>query len=301
MSDKAGNTVADLKPTDFEIVEDGKLQTVETFKLIELDGGLMPGPDGPPREIRNDFDEETEASRDDVRLFGIFLDDYHVRQGTSMAARQQIARFIETQLGPSDMIGIVIERLGSRRGEMLEMRPMGDSGNTRLRFRVPARGLFGYRSDFMTDTKGEGILHHQFDSWGPWAGEIRGRTRGVLVADRLGKVVAFALGGLQERATMFVAPGDDAYGGMIVGENSRTDDMDVNITKEKKLTNIRSSTAEETEKLIPPRRLSLEQALEFCREDECVEVTPQAVRLRKVTLDQTTRGREAARRKHADR
>jgi GTP-binding protein len=196
---------------------------------------------------------------------------------------------------PSDMIGIVIERLGSRKGEMLEMRPMGDSGNTRLRFRVPARGLFGYRSDFMTDTKGEGILHHQFDSWGPWAGEIRGRTRGVLVADRQGKVVAFALGGLQERATMFVSPGDDAYTGMIVGENSRTDDMDVNVSKEKKLTNMRTTASDENIKLEPPRRITLELALEFIEDDELIEVTPDAIRLRKRVLEAHLRKKAAKR------
>ncbi|MGE0160445.1 MAG: translational GTPase TypA [Gemmatimonadales bacterium] len=196
---------------------------------------------------------------------------------------------------PSDMIGIVIERLGSRKGEMLEMRPMGDSGNTRLRFRVPARGLFGYRSDFMTDTKGEGILHHQFDSWGPWAGDIRGRTRGVLVADRQGKVVAFALGGLQERASMFVSPGDDAYGGMIVGENSRTDDMDVNVSKEKKLTNMRTTASDENIKLEPPRKITLELALEFIEDDELIEVTPDAIRLRKRILEPHLRKKAAKR------
>jgi len=196
---------------------------------------------------------------------------------------------------PSDMIGIVIERLGSRKGEMLEMRPMGDSGNTRLRFRVPARGLFGYRSDFMTDTKGESILHHQFDSWGPWAGDIRGRTRGVLVADRQGKVVAFALGGLQERATMFVSPGDDAYGGMIVGENSRTDDMDVNVSKEKKLTNMRTTASDENIKLEPPRKITLELALEFIEDDELIEVTPDAIRLRKRVLEPHLRKKAAKR------
>jgi GTP-binding protein len=196
---------------------------------------------------------------------------------------------------PSDMIGIVIERLGSRKGEMLEMRPMGDSGNTRLRFLVPARGLFGYRSDFMTDTKGEGILHHQFHSWGSWAGEIKGRTRGVLVADRMGKVVAFALGGLQERATMFVSPGDDAYGGMIVGENSRTDDMDVNVSKEKKLTNMRTTASDENIKLEPPRKITLELALEFIEDDELIEVTPDAIRLRKRVLEPHLRKKAAKR------
>jgi GTP-binding protein len=196
---------------------------------------------------------------------------------------------------PSDMIGIVIERLGSRKGEMIEMRPMGDSGATRLTFRVPARGLFGYRSDFMTDTKGEGILHHQFHSWGPWAGEIKGRTRGVLVADRLGKVVAFALGGLQERATMFVSPGEDAYCGMIVGENSRTDDMDVNVSKEKKLTNMRTTASDENIKLEPPRKITLELALEFIEDDELIEVTPDSIRLRKRVLEAHLRKKAAKR------
>ncbi|MBM4183027.1 MAG: translational GTPase TypA [Gemmatimonadetes bacterium] len=196
---------------------------------------------------------------------------------------------------PSGMIGIVIENLGSRRGEMTEMRPMGDSGATRLRFVVPARGLFGYRSEFMTETKGEGILHHQFDSWGPWAGPIKGRTRGVLVADRLGKVVAFALGSLQERATMFVSPGDDAYGGMIVGENSRTDDMDVNVSREKKLTNMRTTASDENIKLEPPRKITLELALEFIEDDELIEVTPDCIRLRKRVLEPHLRKKAAKR------
>jgi len=196
---------------------------------------------------------------------------------------------------PSEMVGTVIEKLGSRRGEMTEMRPMGDSGATRLRFRVPARGLFGYRSEFMTDTKGEGILHHNFHSWGDWAGPIKGRTRGVLVADRTGKAVGFALFGLQERATLFVKPGDDAYCGMIVGENSRTDDMDVNVSKEKKLTNMRTTASDENIKLEPPRRITLELGLEFIEDDELIEVTPDSIRLRKRVLDPTQRKKAAKR------
>jgi GTP-binding protein len=196
---------------------------------------------------------------------------------------------------PSDMVGTVIEKLGSRRGEMTEMRPMGDSGTTRLRFRVPARGLFGYRSEFMTDTKGEGILHHQFHSWGDWAGPIKGRTRGVLVADRTGKAVGFALFGLQERATLFVKPGDEAYGGMIVGENSRTDDMDVNVSKEKKLTNMRTTASDENIKLEPPRQITLELGLEFIEDDELIEVTPDSIRLRKRILDPNLRKKAAKR------
>jgi GTP-binding protein len=163
---------------------------------------------------------------------------------------------------------------------------------------VPARALIGFRTEFMTETRGTGILHHVFESYEPWFGELRTRPTGSLVADRSGLSTSYAMFNLQERGSLFVEPTTEVYEGMIVGENSRTDDMDVNITKEKKLTNIRSSTGEELERLIPPRKLSLEQALEFCREDECVEVTPEAVRLRKVVLDQTERGRLAARRKY---
>src|SRR5690349_9110470 len=163
---------------------------------------------------------------------------------------------------------------------------------------LAARALIGFRTEFLTDARGTGILHHVFERYEPWFGELRTRNNGSLVADRSGPVTAFAMTNLQERGTLFVEPTTEVYEGMIVGENSRSDDMDVNITKEKKLTNMRASTSDETEKLIPPRKLSLEQALEFCREDECVEVTPSAVRIRKVVLDQTQRAREAARRKH---
>jgi GTP-binding protein len=194
---------------------------------------------------------------------------------------------------PSEMVGTVIEKLGPRKGEMTEMKPMGDSGNTRLRFKIPARGLFGYRSEFMTDTRGEGILHHNFLEWDQWAGPLKGRTRGVLVAARPGKAVGFALFGLQERATLFVKPGDEAYGGMIVGENARTDDMDVNVSKEKKLTNMRTTASDENIKLEPPRRITLELALEFIEDDELIEVTPDAIRLRKRILDPNQRKKAA--------
>jgi GTP-binding protein len=194
---------------------------------------------------------------------------------------------------PSDMVGTVIEKLGPRKGEMTEMKPMGDSGTTRLRFKIPARGLFGYRSEFLTDTRGEGILHHNFQEWDAWAGPLKGRTRGVLVADRPGKAVGFALFGLQERATLFVSPGDEAYGGMIVGENVRTDDMDVNVSKEKKLTNMRTTASDENIKLEPPRKITLELALEFIQDDELIEVTPDAIRLRKRILDPNQRKKAA--------
>jgi GTP-binding protein len=198
---------------------------------------------------------------------------------------------------PSTMVGTVIEKLGGRKGEMTEMKPMGDSGTTRLRFRIPARGLFGYRSEFLTDTRGEGILHHNFHAWGDWAGPLRGRSRGVLVADRLGKAVGFALFGLQERATLFVSPGDEAYGGMIIGENARADDMEVNVSKEKKLTNMRTTASDENIKLEPPRQITLELALEFIEDDELIEVTPDGIRLRKRVLDPNQR-KKAARRAH---
>ena len=195
---------------------------------------------------------------------------------------------------PSELAGTVIEKLARRRGEMTAMKPVGDSGTTRLEFSVPARGLFGYRTEFLTDTRGDGILHHRFDRWDRWAGPIRGRGSGAMVADRLGKAVAFAIFGLQERGTMFVEPGLDCYGGMIVGENARPGDMDVNIGRTKKLTNMRTTAADDAVRIEPPRRMTLEQALGFIDDDELIEVTPDAIRLRKRELD-ASRRRKAAR------
>jgi GTP-binding protein len=160
-----------------------------------------------------------------------------------------------------------------------------------MEYVVPARGLIGFRTEFLTETRGTGILHHVFEGYEPWVGELRTRPSGSLVADRRGVVTSFALFNLQERGSMFVGPGAEVYEGMIVGENARSEDMDVNPTKEKKLTNMRSSTGEELVRLIPARQLSLEQALEFCREDECVEVTPATVRLRKVELSAEARAK----------
>ena len=194
---------------------------------------------------------------------------------------------------PSDMVGVVIEKLGPRKGEMTEMKPVGESGSTRLRFRIPARGLFGYRSEFLTDTRGEGTLYHTFLEWGPWAGDLKGRPKGVLVADREGVAVGFALFGLQERSTMFVEPGQSVYSGMIVGENVRSDDMDVNVCKEKKLTNMRTTSSDENIKLEPPRKLTLELALEFIEPDELIEVTPDGLRLRKRERDANKRRKAA--------
>ncbi|GAA3425230.1 translational GTPase TypA [Streptosporangium sandarakinum] len=197
---------------------------------------------------------------------------------------------------PEDYLGAVTQLLAVRKGRMEHMTNHG-TGWIRMEFVVPARGLIGFRTEFLTETRGTGLVHHVFEAYEPWFGELRTRNNGSLVADRSGPVTAFAMLNLQERGVLFVSPGTEVYEGMIVGENSRSDDMDVNITKEKKLTNMRSSTADETEKVIPPRQLSLEQALEFIREDECVEITPEAVRIRKVVLDAATRGRSAARAK----
>ncbi len=195
---------------------------------------------------------------------------------------------------PSDLVGTVIDKLAKRRGELVSMKPVGDSGMTRLEFSVPARGLFGYRTEFLTDTKGDGILHHRFDRWDAWAGDIRGRGRGAMVADRAGKAVAFAIFGLQERGVMFVEPGLDCYGGMIVGKCARSGDMDVNVNRTKKLTNMRTTAADDAVRLEPPLRMTLEQALDFIDDDELIEVTPDAVRLRKRELDRSRR-RKAAR------
>jgi GTP-binding protein len=166
---------------------------------------------------------------------------------------------------------------------------------------VPARGLIGFRTEFLTETRGTGLMHHVFERYEPWHGELRTRPTGSLVADRRGAVTSYASFGLQERGTLFVGPGVEVYEGMIVGEHSRADDLDVNPTREKKLTNVRSSTGEELERLVPARLLSLEQALEFCREDECVEVTPAMVRLRKVVLPALEREKQRARRARVDR
>jgi GTP-binding protein len=191
---------------------------------------------------------------------------------------------------PEDYLGVVTQLMALRKGRMEQMINHG-TGWVRMEYLVPARGLIGFRTEFLTETRGTGLLHHVFDRYEPWHGELRTRPTGSLVADRTGQTTGFALSNLQERGTMFVGPGTEVYEGMIVGENSRSDDMDVNPTKEKKLTNMRSSTGDILIPLIPHKQLSLEQALEFCREDECVEVTPSAVRIRKVLLAQTDRVR----------
>jgi GTP-binding protein len=198
---------------------------------------------------------------------------------------------------PEEFLGAVIEKLGPRRAEMIEMKNPGQ-GLVRLLYRIPARGLFGYRSEFLTDTRGTGIIHHRFLEYGSWAGPLAGRKRGTLVSMEYGSAVAFGLANLSERATLFVAPGTAVYEGMIIGESARPGDMDVNPTKEKKLTNMRTTSTDENIQLEPPRELTLEGALEYIEEDELIEVTPESIRLRKRFLSANDRkklSREAKR------
>jgi GTP-binding protein TypA/BipA len=195
---------------------------------------------------------------------------------------------------PEEFVGVVTQLLALRKGRLEQMVNHG-TGWVRMEYLVPARGLIGFRTEFLTETRGTGLLHHVFDRWEPWAGELRTRPTGALVSDRRGIAAQFALMNLQERGTLFVGPGAPVYEGMIVGENSRSDDLDVNATKEKHLTNMRSANADVLVRLVPHRMLSLDQALEFLREDECVEVTPQAVRLRKVALEKVQRIKAARR------
>ncbi|GGU44786.1 translational GTPase TypA [Nocardioides albus] len=201
---------------------------------------------------------------------------------------------------PEEHLGSITELLANRKGRMEGMTNHG-TGWVRMEFIVPARGLIGFRTEFLTETRGTGIAHHISEGYDRWAGEIRSRNNGSLVADRSGAATAYAMTSLQERGVMFVEPATEVYEGMIVGENSRADDMDVNITKEKQQTNVRSATSDNFEKLIPPKKLSLEQCLEFCREDECVEVTPDMVRIRKVVLDANDRGKIASRARKANK
>ena len=197
---------------------------------------------------------------------------------------------------PEEYIGVVTQLLALRKGRLQQMVNHG-TGWARMEYLVPARGLIGFRTEFLTETRGTGILHHVFEAWEPWHGELRTRPTGSLVADRRGPTTAFAIINLQERGSLFIAPGVEVYEGMIVGENSRADDLDVNATKEKKLTNMRAASSDETVRLIPPRPLSLEQALELIREDECVEVTPKSIRLRKAELSAQKRQSATSRRK----
>ena len=200
---------------------------------------------------------------------------------------------------PEEYLGVITQLMALRKGRMEQMVNHG-TGWIRLDWRVPSRGLIGFRTEFLTETRGTGLLHHVFDGYEPWHGELRTRPTGSLVADRRGIATSYAIAAIQERGTIFIEPGMEVYEGMVIGENSRADDMDVNSVREKKLTNMRASGSDEAEKLIPPKRLNMEGALEFCAEDECVEVTPAVVRIRKVILDQGERARSASRAKKAN-
>jgi len=197
---------------------------------------------------------------------------------------------------PEDFVGVVTQMLALRKGRMEHMTNHG-TGWVRMEYIVPARGLIGFRTEFLTETRGTGLMHHVFERWERWAGELRTRITGVLVADRAGATATYSLMSLGERGTLFVGPGEEVYEGMIVGENARADDLDVNPVKEKHLTNIRSSNSDVYERLQPHRKLTLDQALEFVRDDECVEVTPETVRLRKVALGKTDRLKAARQRR----
>ena len=200
---------------------------------------------------------------------------------------------------PEEYLGVITQLMALRKGRMEQMVNHG-TGWIRLDWRVPSRGLIGFRTEFLTETRGTGLLHHVFDGYEPWHGELRTRPTGSLVADRRGVATSYAIAAIQERGTIFIEPGMEVYEGMVIGENSRADDMDVNAVREKKLTNMRASGSDEAEKLIPPKRLNMEGALEFCAEDECVEVTPAVVRIRKVILDQNERARAASKAKKAN-
>ena len=197
---------------------------------------------------------------------------------------------------PDECIGNVIEKLGRRKAEMLNMEP-AEVGHTKVEFKVPARGLIGYRTEFLTDTKGVGTMNSIFDCYEPYKGEIQARTRGVLVAFEQGTSITYGLYNAQERGELFIGPGVDVYEGMIVGINSRNEDISINVCKEKHLTNTRASGSDDALRLVPPIQLSLEKAIEFIEEDELVEVTPKSLRLRKKILDNKTRERMAARAK----
>ena len=200
---------------------------------------------------------------------------------------------------PEEYLGVLTQLMALRKGRMEQMVNHG-TGWIRLDYRVPSRGLIGFRTEFLTETRGTGLLHHVFDGYEAWHGDIRTRGTGSLVSDRMGTVTSYALYGTQDRGSIFVEPGDEVYEGMVIGENSRSEDMDVNCVREKKLTNMRASGTDESERLIPPKKLNMEGALEFCREDECVEVTPAVVSIRKVTLDGNERARATARAKKSN-
>jgi len=298
-------SVRDIVPEKIDALRRGEVPRAEEL-AVEIRDRPQPAAGLPDEETRH-LSEVIRAIPEHTGALAILVETMR-REGFELTVGkpQVVAKEIDgkkhepverlTIDAPEEYLGAITQLLAVRKGRMETMTNHG-TGWIRMEFVVPSRGLIGFRTEFLTDTRGTGIAHHVFEGYEPWFGELRTRNNGSLVADRAGAVTAFAMINLQERGTLFVEPGTEVYEGMIIGENSRSDDMDVNITKEKKLTNMRSSTADETEKIIPPRKLSLEQSLEFCREDECIEVTPETVRIRKVVLDQKERGRAAARAK----
>ena len=245
------------RPDTWEVQGRGELQLVVLLELMRREGFELTA--GQPRVVTREIDGKV---HEPVERISIDV--------------------------PEEFIGVVTQLLALRKGRLVQMVNHG-TGWVRLEYVASARGLLGFRTEFLTETRGTGILHHVFDGWEPWAGDLHSRPTGALVSDRSGTTASFALFGLQERGSLFIGPGEEVYEGMIVGENARSQDLDVNPTKEKHQTNIRAASADILIRLIPPRRLSLEQSLEFLREDECMEVTPEAVRLRKVELEKTAR------------
>jgi GTP-binding protein len=253
------------RPDAWEVQGRGELQLVVLLELMRREGFELNA--GQPQVVTREIDG---ATHEPVERLAIDI--------------------------PESYVGVLTQMLALRKGR-LEQMVNHSTGWVRMDYLVPARGLIGFRTEFLTETRGTGILHHVFDRWEPWAGEMQSRPTGALVADRRGTTAGFALFGLQERGTLFVGPGEEVYEGMIVGENARGDDLDVNATKEKHQTNVRAASADLLVRLVPARRLSLEQALEFLRQDECVEITPATVRLRKLELEKTARLKAARRAK----
>jgi GTP-binding protein len=249
------------RPDSWEVQGRGELQLVVLLELMRREGFELTA--GQPRVLTREIDGRT---HEPVERLAIDI--------------------------PEDHVGAVTQLLAGRKGR-LEQMVNHDTGWVRMEYLVPARGLIGLRTEFLTETRGTGVMHHVFEGWERWAGEMRLRPTGSIVADRRGKSAGYALIGLQDRGTLFVGPGEEVYEGMIIGENARAEDMDVNATKEKQQTNMRAASAEVLERMAPPKRLSLEAAVEFLREDECVEVTPESVRLRKVELDKLKRQKAA--------
>ncbi len=309
---------ADPRPLPVITVDEPSLSIVlgiNTSPLAGTEGGKLTA-----RQVRDRLDAELVGNvsirvRDTERpdawevqgrgeLQLVILLELMRREGFELTAGQPrvLTREIDGKLhepverlsidAPEEHVGVITQLLAGRKGR-LEQMANHDTGWVRMEYLVPARGLIGFRTEFLTETRGTGVMHHVFESWERWAGELRLRPTGSIVADRRGKTAGYALIGLQDRGTLFVGPGEEVYEGMIIGENARAEDLDVNATKEKQQTNMRAASAEVLERMAPPKRLSLEAAVEFLREDECVEITPESVRLRKVELDKLRRQKAA--------